>query len=376
MQLYISTFKVNDFITKVRKVIVLETVHYRYDHRGGNGYINLASEQAQKMPLYLNSMANWIEGGKYYSKKDNSWNYYLLYTIAGKGLIEYRKQKKILSEGDICFIDCKEPHYYQSFDNNEWHSVWFHVNGSSAKDFHDIINPDDSFNVIQLKDNNLILEVYDDILQHINKTNIEDECHIFLTLNRLFCEIINKKYACAKISDPPVWLLDILSYIEHRLKSDITISQIANHFNISQYELDCALLTYYKKSTSEIIMSQRLKKEQTDENYKACQNPKWLMDAVIYIEDNFNRKIVLKDLITNAHVSKPLFIEQFKKFTCMSPTEYITNLRLRKALLYLDNTDYSITDIAFMTGFNSHSFFSEKFKEFIGISPKEYRLKR
>jgi AraC-like DNA-binding protein len=57
-------------------------------------------------------------------------------------------------------------------------------------------------------------------------------------------------------------------------------------------------------------------------------------------------------------------------------TQYIATQRLhRAARLLLALPHVSITDVAFQCGFSDSSYFSRRFQEFIGTSPREYRAR-
>ena len=51
---------------------------------------------------------------------------------------------------------------------------------------------------------------------------------------------------------------------------------------------------------------------------------------------------------------------------------YITKYRISTALSLLQNTALSVTEIALSTGFNSSSYFSKVFREYMGITPLQY----
>ena len=54
-----------------------------------------------------------------------------------------------------------------------------------------------------------------------------------------------------------------------------------------------------------------------------------------------------------------------------TPSEFIRNIRLRKAKQLLSQQVGNVTEVAFMVGFSSQKYFSTKFKEKFGISPSE-----
>ena len=61
-----------------------------------------------------------------------------------------------------------------------------------------------------------------------------------------------------------------------------------------------------------------------------------------------------------------------KELTGESPASYIKQVRLRKAAILLKKKTLSISEIAFMTGFSSPSYFSQAFREYYGMTPKEF----
>ncbi len=72
-------------------------------------------------------------------------------------------------------------------------------------------------------------------------------------------------------------------------------------------------------------------------------------------------------------VSPNYLARLFKKQFGLTPTQYITGLRVGKAAELLGQTDASILEIAYMTGFKSLSSFYKCFKEQTGHTPKEHR---
>ncbi len=91
------------------------------------------------------------------------------------------------------------------------------------------------------------------------------------------------------------------------------------------------------------------------------------------IEDMFYDKEKLDIHINNLGLSKKRIVEVFKEEYAITPREYINDLRYKKAIFLLENTDKKIIDIAYEIGFSSLSAFYNFFKQRKNVSPSVYR---
>lgn len=67
------------------------------------------------------------------------------------------------------------------------------------------------------------------------------------------------------------------------------------------------------------------------------------------------------------------FLALFKKYTGTTPLNYKLVKRMSIAKSLLDETDYKISDISKITGFEDPLYFCKYFKKSFGVSPSEYR---
>ncbi|PKA99680.1 signal transduction histidine kinase [Flavobacteriaceae bacterium MAR_2009_75] len=103
----------------------------------------------------------------------------------------------------------------------------------------------------------------------------------------------------------------------------------------------------------------------------------FLQQAVEVVEKHmmntdFNVEMLVKEM---GHSRSNLYLK-FKELTGLSSSEFIRNIRLKRAIQLLDNSDYSVKEIMFRTGFNTASYFSKCFKKEFGVVPSEYVKKR
>ena len=91
------------------------------------------------------------------------------------------------------------------------------------------------------------------------------------------------------------------------------------------------------------------------------------------LEANYDKSIGLSYITKQLGVSTNHLARLFKKQLGLTPTQYITELRVGKAAELLGQADASVVEIAYTTGFRSLSNFYKCFKEQTGHTPKEYR---
>lgn len=97
--------------------------------------------------------------------------------------------------------------------------------------------------------------------------------------------------------------------------------------------------------------------------------------AISYFNDNYTEEINIKEYATARHMSASWFIRNFKAITKLSPLQYIINLRITNAKVLLTNTDYPISKIASVVGFENALYFSRIFRKHTGLSPVEFKKK-
>lgn len=90
-----------------------------------------------------------------------------------------------------------------------------------------------------------------------------------------------------------------------------------------------------------------------------------------FLEMHYMENITLDDLCKLTGLSKYYMIRSFTKQKGISPYSYLETIRIDKAKKLLEEGVLPI-DVALQTGFTDQSHFSNFFKEFIGLTPKQY----
>ena len=98
--------------------------------------------------------------------------------------------------------------------------------------------------------------------------------------------------------------------------------------------------------------------------------------ALLYIKENLSASLSLSEIAEKIFVSKSTLTKHFQKELSMSVNEYVTRLIMAEAETLLSTTSLSIGAISEKLGFSDQLYFSRRFKEIHGSSPREYRKNR
>lgn len=94
-----------------------------------------------------------------------------------------------------------------------------------------------------------------------------------------------------------------------------------------------------------------------------------------YLKLHYQSDINLQDLSDLLGCNATALCRKFKKKTGETIFQYLIHLRIETACKLLRNTQYSVSEIAYRSGFNTLPHFNRKFREMMGRSPMEFRTR-
>lgn len=91
------------------------------------------------------------------------------------------------------------------------------------------------------------------------------------------------------------------------------------------------------------------------------------------IEEHLDDSDLSVDVLSwKVGLSRTHLNRKMKELTGESPASYIRQLRLRKSVQLLKQHNLTVSEIAFAVGFSSPSYFTQAFRDYYGVTPKEY----
>jgi len=106
------------------------------------------------------------------------------------------------------------------------------------------------------------------------------------------------------------------------------------------------------------------------------KTPLWVKDLKDLIQDQIDAQFTfdLKKISNELELNPSYLSREFSKyFDDLNFGDYVRKLRIEKAINLIQNTTYTLTEIAYMTGFSDQSHFTRIFKLQTGKNPSSYR---
>lgn len=107
-----------------------------------------------------------------------------------------------------------------------------------------------------------------------------------------------------------------------------------------------------------------------------CCHSKLLQKCISYIQENLYKKITLEELSSSVNASIRTIQRHFREQLNTSPIDYITEQKLKEACNLLENSSYTVVEIANILSYSSQSHFTKTFKTHYQVTPNQYRQTR
>lgn len=95
-----------------------------------------------------------------------------------------------------------------------------------------------------------------------------------------------------------------------------------------------------------------------------------------FLEQHYAEPLTLDDVAAAVGLGRYRLCHLYRQQRGASPMEDLAAIRVLKAKRLLALLDISVTEVAFMTGFDSPSYFAYCFRRAVGCSPSEYRHRK
>ncbi|GMK45365.1 putative HTH-type transcriptional regulator YisR [Paenibacillus glycanilyticus] len=98
--------------------------------------------------------------------------------------------------------------------------------------------------------------------------------------------------------------------------------------------------------------------------------------TIAYLQQHLTRPFDAKHMEQTLHFHFDYLARCLKKYTGMSPLQYLHNLQIKKAKTLLESTEHSVSEIGQQVGIENTNYFIRLFRKQAGMTPGQYRSVR
>jgi AraC-like DNA-binding protein len=147
-----------------------------------------------------------------------------------------------------------------------------------------------------------------------------------------------------------------------------TLNDIAEKEGLNKILAALNTLNYLQKRENLLLLNKLI----PHKDYTETEG-KRMGKVMSYILSESRHTISLQEVADIANLSKEAFCRFFKERTGKTFTEFLSQVRIHQACQLLQDSDMSISQIAFQCGFQNLSYFNRTFKKYQGETPKDNR---
>lgn len=242
------------------------------------------------------------------------------------------------------------------------------------------------------------------IMGKVKSCDIENELEYYdITYTNLMGLIVIKPLVKSEFLTENKWSSDLLSYAIYNISQEVV--RVFNYLNIfidskNQIIIFCDInpvkewqgvvnnlentINEYLK-VNVVICSSILRDDPLGLNivYKSLCNrlidkskkSNMLIEVQKYINRNYyNEDCSIIEVAKYLGVSQAYLMRLFKREIKMTFIEYLTNVRIKNAIILMRDPTLNLTEIANLVGYNTQHYFNKIFRRKVGISTQDYRL--
>lgn len=199
-----------------------------------------------------------------------------------------------------------------------------------------------------------------------------------LIITDLTMPIADGKYLCRALKDNvnTAFIPVIILTAHNDSRTELSAYEYADAFVTKPFDLNylCDLSKKLIIKSRKFVEKSRQKELITPPSEElVSSDEQFLRQINAIIEDSLSDPdLNVSTLCRKSGMGDKQVYRKIKQLTGMSVVEYIRDIRLRKAAMFLRQDKLSVSEIMYLVGFSNASYFTRCFKETYGLSPKEF----
>jgi AraC-like DNA-binding protein len=156
----------------------------------------------------------------------------LLYTVSGRGGIEYQNREADLPAGSAAIVNCDLPHSYFCRPGGNWEFYWLHFSGESIEGYLSEIL--DNWNVVELPGLQPRLEKLIGLVRSYDANNeIRCSTELIDLCSEVLLKLRSESNRLREETSPIIHTA--ITYLEEHFEQEISLEELCSYLNISKY---------------------------------------------------------------------------------------------------------------------------------------------
>lgn len=162
---------------------------------------------------------------------------------------------------------------------------------------------------------------------------------------------------------------------------------ITKPFSSTYLKTKILSLLRQRKQLQELYLSKLSEQAQKEKNSLNVWEPsqpqvtrydeQFMQQVMAFMEEQMdNADITIDDFANKLMLSRTVFYRKLKSIVGLTPVDFICEMRIKRAAQLIESSEYSFSQIAYMTGFSDPKYFSRRFKKIMRVTPTEYKEKK
>lgn len=213
---------------------------------------------AKSALYYVQEIGHFRTFSPYFTEREQLDSYLIIYTVAGKGSLTYRKKTYTLLPNQLFFIDCKEYQHYSTDRGDVWEQLWVHLNGSSVRSYYEQYAAKGD-PVLTLPAETSIPSTIRELIRIHRYKSVWSE----LIASQMLVELLTELLLATRglehyASYIPGYITEIMQHLDQNFAEKMSLDKLAKQYAVSKYHLAKEFKRYTGFSPGEYLINTRV----------------------------------------------------------------------------------------------------------------------
>jgi YesN/AraC family two-component response regulator len=199
--------------------------------------VRTPSAFAKQSLFYIQEMGYFKKTSAYAMERKELTSFLLVFTLSGKGELQYREKKYILKPHDLFFINCEEYVQYSTPGHETWEFISVNLYGNLIGNFYEQFAKHNK-PVISLNDPYTVLDKLHALLCGQSDRSFSAELLTSKLISDLLTYILQHPYDYPHVNtDAVIEVRRVQQYLDQYYSERITLDSLADMFELNKFNL-------------------------------------------------------------------------------------------------------------------------------------------